>query len=123
MPTTRAASGEELLDLPRHLVDVGHAVDRPQNAASLVIGQDRLGLPAIDLEPGLDRLRPVVGAVDEIGAAAHLAHSLDPRPLVALVIAGAAALAGEAPGDAVDQRRFIDLDQDHMVERLAAFGE
>src|SRR5947209_5867945 len=48
---------------------------------------------------------------------------LNMRPPVALVIAGAAALAREAPGDAVDQRGFIDLDQDHMVERLTALGE
>src|SRR5229473_2981893 len=123
MPTTRAASGDQLLDLPGHLVDMGHAVDRPQNPPGAIIGQDRLGLPAIDLEPRLDRFRPVVGAVDEIGAAAYVAQPLDPRALVALVVARAAALAGEAPGDAVDQRGFIDLDQDHMVERLAPRGE
>src|SRR5438128_10836955 len=90
MPTTRTASGEQLLDLPGHGVDIGHAVDRPQNAPSPVIRQDRRGLPAIDLEPGLDRFRLVVGAVHEVGAAAHVAHATDLRPLVALVIAGTA---------------------------------
>src|SRR5260370_1055129 len=88
-----------------------------------VQGRGGLGRPAIAREPRLDRFRPIVGAVDEVGAAAHVAHPLDPRPPVALVKAGAAALAGEAPGDAVDQRGFIDLDQDHVVERLAPRAE
>src|ERR1700726_4167411 len=110
-----AASGEQLLDLPGHLVDIGHAVDRPQNAPGAVIGQDRLGLPAIDLEPRLDRLRPVVGAMDEVGAAAHVARPLDPWAPVALVEAGATALAVEPAGDTVDQRGFIDFEEDHMA--------
>src|SRR5260370_10193809 len=100
MPTTRAASGDQLLDLPGHLVDIGHAVDRPQNAPGAVIGEDWLGLPAIDLEPRLDRFRPVVGAGDEVGAAAHLPHPLNPRPPVALLVTGADALASEAPAHA-----------------------
>ena len=40
-----------------------------------------------------------------------------------VVIAGAAAGAGEAPGDALDQRVLVDLELDHMVEAAAALGE
>ena len=64
-------------DLPRHLVDLGHAVDRAQDAAVTVIRQDRRRLIAIDLEPRLDRLRPVVGPTHKLGAAANVADAVD----------------------------------------------
>ena len=40
-------------------------------------------------------------------------------PMIALVIAGAAARAAEPSGEPVDQRRLVDLDQDDMVEARA----
>jgi hypothetical protein len=39
------------------------------------------------------------------------------------VIAFAAFGAGEAAGDALDQRVLVDLQLDHMVELAAALGE
>src|SRR5947209_18262691 len=64
---------EDLVNLSRHYVDVGHPVDPAQNAAIAVIGQDRCGLPVVDLEAGFDRLRSIVRTADEFGAAASAA--------------------------------------------------
>src|SRR6266851_8077218 len=104
------------LDLPRNLVDFRHAVNRVENALLAVIGQDRRGLGVIGGEPRLDRLGGVVGAAGKGLVAAYVANAGDFRLLVAVVIAGAAFRAGEAPGDAVDQRRVVDLHLDDMVE-------
>src|SRR6266480_786609 len=57
------------------------------------------------------------------GAAAIVAFPLNPRPVKALVIAGAAFRAGETPDEARDQLGLIDLHQDHTIELAAALGE
>ena len=61
--------------------------------------------------------------MDEFAAAADVAYAGDPRPAVALVIAGAAAPATEPSGQPVDQRRLVDLDQDNMVEAEPALPQ
>src|ERR1700732_4023520 len=53
---TVGSSPENIIDLSRHRVDVGHAVDPAQNAAIAIIGQDRRGLTIIELEAGTYRL-------------------------------------------------------------------
>src|SRR5260370_34366074 len=78
-------SPENFVDLSRHRVDVGHAVDPAQNAAIAIIGQDRRGLTMIDLEAGLDRLGPVVSAADEFAAPAYVADALVARSVIPLV--------------------------------------
>ena len=59
----------------------------------------------------------------EIGAAANVADSLNLGPLVTVVIAGAAGLAGKPAGNAVDEGGFVHLHQDYMVELPAVLGE
>ena len=65
----------------------------------------------------------VVGPALELGRSAHVAHAVDLRLLEVVVIGGAAAGAGEAADDALDQSVFVDLELDHMVEGAAALGE
>ena len=83
-----------------------------------VIRQDRRGLLAIGLEaassppPAGRRAR----CTKSVGAA-DVADAVDASGgLIALVIAGAALRAAEAAGEAVDQRRLVDLHQDHVIE-------
>src|SRR5487761_1463667 len=113
-------SPENRLDLPRHRVDVGHSVDLAQNTYFPIVGQERRGLPAIDLEARMHRLWAVIWAMDEFAAAADIAHACGARPAIALVIAGAAAPAAEPTGQPVDQSRLVNLDQDDVVEAKPA---
>src|SRR3546814_19886274 len=85
--------------------------------------QDRRGLGAIVGPARAYSRGSVVGAALELVAAADVARVRDLRQLVAIVIAGAAFRAGEAAGDAVDQRVLIDDELDDMVELAAARGE
>src|ERR1700680_2872844 len=100
-------SPDDLVDLSRHRVNVGHAVDPAQDAALAIIGQDRRGLTMIDLEAGLDCLGSVVGTADEFAAATLVADPLAARPVIPLVIARAALGAGEPPRQPIDQRRLV----------------
>src|SRR5205823_13024336 len=93
-----------------------HADDPPKNALIAIVGQNRRVLTMIDLEAGLDRLGPVVGAADEFAAAAYVADPLAARPVIPLVIARAALRAGEPARQPIDERRLVDVEQDHMVE-------
>src|SRR6185312_4093728 len=89
-------------NLTGHVVNIRHTVDLGQNALVPVIGQDRRGLGAIGLEPGLDRLRLVVGSAKELLAAANVAHPFVFRAIVDVVIGGAALDAGETPRQPVN---------------------
>ena len=76
---------------PRHLVDLGHAVDPAQNAAFAVIRQDRRGLIAIDLRTasstasGRSSARRTKSVLPQTSQTPSRS-----RPVVAVVIAGAA---------------------------------
>src|SRR5215813_713365 len=61
---------ENGLDPARDRVHLGGAIDAPEDAAGAVIGKERSSLPAVDRKPCLDRLRAVVGAMDEFAGAA-----------------------------------------------------
>src|SRR5512139_2699297 len=104
------------LDLLGHFGHRRHSVDAPDDALRFVIRKDRRGLGAIFLEPVADRLGIVVRAPLEAGRAADVADTADLRALEEIVIALAAARAGEAAGDPVDQRILVDGDLDDMVE-------
>ena len=90
-----------------------------QDAARGVMRQDRRGLAVVGVEASLHRVAVVVGAAGEAGAMTHIAHARDGGGLERVVIPRAAGGAGEAPGDALDQGRVIDLQLHHRVQRHA----
>src|SRR5216683_3845330 len=77
----------------------------------------------IDIEPRLDRLRPVVRAAGELASATNIAGPVDLGPVVAIVVAGAAFLAGKASGQPIDESRLVDGELDHVVDREAALRQ
>ena len=109
-------AAQDFFDLARNRIDLGHAIDGPQNAALTIIRQDGRGLAMIDIEPRPDRLRPVVGAADEFAAAASIANSVDLRPVVALMVAGTTLLTGKPSREPVNQGVLVDVELDHVVE-------
>src|SRR5690348_7035403 len=114
---------ENAIDLAGYRVDFGHSVDAAQNAAVTVIGQDWRSLFAVDLEPGFDGLGPVIGAAGELGAATAVAYSMLARPIVPVVVAGAALVAAKPPGQPVDEDRLVDIQQNHVIEPEAVLGQ
>src|SRR3546814_13892645 len=84
---------------------------------ALVVGQDRGGLGVVGGQAGAHGFLGVVGAPLELGAAAVVADPGNLGLLVALVVAGAAAGAGVAPGDAVHQDLLVHL---HLDDRMPA---
>src|SRR5476649_42240 len=70
----RCGTAQDGVDLPRDLVDIGHAVDRLKHAFGTVIGQDRRSLAVIGGESRLDRLGSVVRAARKALIAADIAH-------------------------------------------------
>ena len=88
-----------------------------------VVRQDRRGLAVIGLEPRRHRLAVVVGAAGELVRAADVADAGHRGRLERVVVAGAALGAGEAAGDAVDQRRVVHLQLDDRVELHALLGQ
>ena len=71
----------------------------------------------IGLESGAHGLGVVVLAPHELATAAHVADPSVLRSLEAVVIAGAAARAGEPARNAFDQRVVVDRDLQHQVQR------
>ena len=110
-------------DLAGHFVDLGHSVDDAENAAISVIGQNRLGLSPIDFKACGHRLGAVIGPMDELMTAAHVANAVNMRAIIAFVIAGPALGAGKPAAEPVDQRRLVDLDQNDMVETKSALSQ
>src|SRR5579859_6030243 len=86
--TPTSSRGENSLDLPRHLGDLGHAVDLTEDALGTVVGQYRRGLGVVGREARLHGLGVVVGSADEIDRAAVVALARHFRSIVAIVIAG-----------------------------------
>src|SRR3546814_8201631 len=80
------------------------------------MGEDRRGLGAIFGEAVAHRLFIVVGAALELVRSANVAGAFDRRPLVTVVITFAADGAGEAAGDAVDQRILVDDELNDVIE-------
>src|SRR5437867_698245 len=116
LAATRKASPEDLFDFVCDRVDPSHSIDQAEDPTVTIIGQDRRRLTMIDLEPRLDRLRPVIGAAGEFASTAAIADPVDFWPMVAFVIAGATLLAAEAPGQAINQSGLLDLELDDIVE-------
>src|SRR3984893_448088 len=116
LAATPKALAEDLFDFARDRIDLGHSIDRGEDATVAIIRQDRRRLTMVDFEPRLDRLRPVVGAARKLAAAANVTGLVDLGPVIAFVIAGAALLTAEASGKAIDQHGLIDLELDHVVE-------
>ena len=83
---------------PRHLVDRGHAVDRPQRALAAVIGDQRRGLRPVGGEP-------LLAAPPDCRrrAAARRAACISRDPVL----------------DPLDQDVLVDLELDHGVELAA----
>src|SRR3546814_5875611 len=106
----------DLFDLLGYLVDADHTVDRPQDPLAPVVGQDRRGLGVVGRQAGAHGFLGVVGAPRELGAAAVVADPGNLGLLVALVVAGAAAGAGVAPGDTVHQNLLVHRSEEHTSE-------
>ena len=115
---------EDRVDRRADLVDRRHAVD-PADQAPAPRRCGRIG--AVLARYSAMRVR----TVSSLSSARRLNSSSRRRrrspatfgQLVAVVIALAAVGAGEAAGDAVDQRVLVDLELDDMVELAAALGE
>ena len=82
----------------------------------------RLGLGGELAQPVADDLLGVVAALVEHAAAA-VADPRHARRLGHDVVAGLAALAGAAAGDALDQLLLGSVEHDHPVHRLAVAGQ
>src|SRR5690348_16266258 len=102
--------GEERFDGGSHLIDGRHAVDPADDPARLVERQDRRGLGAILGHAGAHGVLVVVGPALELVPAATIASPFDLRPLERVVVALAAAGAGVATGDALNQGILVDLE-------------
>ena len=106
-------------------VGAARAVDAAQQAALVVVGDERLGLGVVDLEPLLDDLRLVVVALDEARAVDVAAAFVLRR--IGLDVVHAAGLDAHAPpGDAPHEILVGHVEQQHrgdaaaeLVERLA----
>src|SRR5205085_9541534 len=114
---------EDRVDLVGDLLDARHAVDTPHQAALLVERQDRGRFGPVFGHARADCLLIVVRAALELSGSADVADAFDLRLLEAVMVRRAAIGAGEATDDAVDQRVFVDLQLDHVIEAAAAFGQ
>ncbi len=108
--------------LPADLVGGLRAVDALEHAAVLVIGDERLGLVVVGLEPLADDLGLVVVADDQL-AAADVADALllgrVELDVEDVAVLGAGAPAAEPPDDLLVR----DVDQEHRGERSPELGD
>src|SRR3954453_9748140 len=99
-------------DLLGHLVRRHLAADPAQDAAAVVVGDQRLGLLVVGLQPLADHVGPVVVADDQLGAV----DVADPLLLgrVELDVEDVGVLgAGAAAAEPADDLVVGDLDQQH----------
>src|SRR4249919_818214 len=111
------------VDLRRDGVDRGHAIDRADQPALLVIGQDRRGLGAIFGHPRAHRQLIVVGTALEFGRAEDVADAGYRRLLELVVVRSPALRAGEAADDPAHQLVFIHHQLDHRIQSAAVGRE
>src|SRR5688500_18852302 len=114
------------LELPAnrlcHCVDGLIAVDRGHSDRGGVVLSHRSGLLCVHRQPPRDRLRRIVRPLDEI-APAGVADTPLPGRAKTYIIQLSALFANSASRQTAHDLALRDLDDQHLLERLAALGQ
>lgn len=114
---------EDAFDCPRHIIHIGHPIDMIHQTACFVNRQDRRCFRPVFSHARAHRFLIVIRPALEFGRSANIAYPGHLGLFEAIMITFVAFGAGKTPGDALDQRIFINIKLYNFVQGPASLGK